>query len=725
MPPKTRADGWTVTVTHPDTDREIPVEVLDDPQLKPSLGGEAEIRIPTRKNPDWLTADFTQADANAALSVALDGEAQPIDELETIEQEADRTILVGRGGVELDTRVQAEFDAERRHIAAEELITDNTAYAADVDAPDAVATETLVQDPDTTAELDAVVIRDLTDAVAVADSETRPARGAWPINSAALSRSGTALQQNDNFTDGEAERIDDTGESLSGEFTVEHTIPADRVGIAVRFTTAASFDGQANGSGPGLELSLNGATWQPVSDNAGVGTVDWRDLGQDTVGGEETYPGGDLTPGTYTVEITGTSAGDGQDIDHVAPYDTAYYNPDNWDNTLHEPGGHLDDPRLYPLVNIPFDDYESAFSVVGARAEATLTDTGVSQRLQVSNDQGGTYLPDDGSEDNTASVDVTFPATGATARVRVRLGAYSPDGARDDATPRVGYEPQALDSYALYADIEQELLLINETIDASLSEALNQIAVDELDQWSYRLDGGTPTVAWTQIGSRVADDTPELGATPTLEKAGRTYQSITVKGSPGVASSEPVDASQTPQALVNDEILTGSETLYDPDTGENFVEGQDYTVDYSDGAVTALSGTSLTLGETYRIDYRYKIRGTYTAPTATNPDERVVEIPGVTSDRQAEQIAFVLVNDLDTPRYAATVTLPRVTRTFDPLEALPLEQTALPAAGTPLEIRDPPAIAPTGIALRLGSRRRLEAALAPLREQVRRVSERS
>jgi hypothetical protein len=210
----------------------------------------------------------------------------------------------------------------------------------------------------------------------------------------------------------------------------------------------------------------------------------------------------------------------------------------------------------------------------------------------------------------------------------------------------------------------------------------------------------------------------------TREKLAKTFDSVTIKGSNEPASNIAYTASTTYTDLPDANILSGSETVYN-DT-RNFDRGADYEMGYSAGEIRATSGGDLVAGDAYRVDYRFQARGTYAAnPTVTDPAELVETVPGVTSTRLAEQVAFVLATDIDTPRYAAEVTIPDPDPRFDPVEALPPETLGLPATIDALEVRGDPEVTTRGLRVRFGTRPAVEASLSRLSRQVSRVTDRS
>jgi len=157
-PTQVPATGWAVEIVHPTSGRVIRPSVLDDPQILPSLNGFPRIRIPVRRDPNWLTPAF---DDDPDMTVWFNGVEQPIDELRSVEHDEGKTVLVGKGGVELEQRVQAAYDTERRETAAKNLITNHTSYTADVDTPQTeVDTDQFLESVSTTADLEERVIHD-------------------------------------------------------------------------------------------------------------------------------------------------------------------------------------------------------------------------------------------------------------------------------------------------------------------------------------------------------------------------------------------------------------------------------------------------------------------------------------------------------------------------------------------------------------------------------------
>jgi hypothetical protein len=134
----------------------------------------------------------------------------------------------------------------------------------------------------------------------------------------------------------------------------------------------------------------------------------------------------------------------------------------------------------------------------------------------------------------------------------------------------------------------------------------------------------------------------------------------------------------------------------------------------------------MTAGDSYQIDYRHEVKGTH--DVVSNPDRELVEsVPGVVSERQAEQIAYVIAEvepKVNTPRYEGKLIVPSVDATFDPLEALQLDSLDLPDVATPLSIGGQPKVTPRGLVFNVGSAPPLESQLSSIRDRVEKVSDR-
>lgn len=728
------SDGWYVEIEHPSTGRVKTPEVIDlgnAPLLNPGPNALPRVRLPVRKDTVWLTDAY---DDDPVMRVWRDGDRLPVEVLRDVNQREDATVLVGVGGVELEGRERVEYDNDRRHTAANDLVTNNTSYAADTPAPNTqTRTDVVQQDPDTTLEFADVLPDSGSPNYLLGSGEVAGRRVAWTREGELYDR-GNEFRNTDPtdlsvYSAGDAAYLSRDSAATGGpdfvefDFSVDREIPAEEFGFQFRV------DDDPNNGLPGYIIELqhdNGNTYV-LDENVGEGfTVQgpaWLD--SELFDGSP-YSGADLTPGSYTIRIEITDSNAGGDefylyLDAVAPYDKRASGDLTFDNDNGSDGSALDGPAWYVPQTITFENAPSAFNVVAGDATITIDDISGEQRLQISNDNGSTWLPDDGTEQNTTSVDVNYPSPGSGSRLRVTLDGYEPSGTRSNI-PALNYESQALDAYTLRADIEQELLLIAETYDNSVESILTSIAEPAERSWRFAFDDGTPTVRFVQNGQFESNYSPEFEER-TREKLGKTYGSVTIKGSNEPSGNLPYTASTSFEALPDENILPGSETVYD-DT-ENYDRGDDYEINYQAGEIRATDGGDLVVGNDYRIDYRFRARGTYVNPDVSDPDELVETVSGVTSPRLAEQVGFVIAEDVETPRYAAEVTIPTPDPRFDPVEALPPAALGLPDGVGALEVTGSPQITEEGLRVRFGTRSAVESSLQRLSRQVSRVSDRS
>lgn len=419
---------------------------------------------------------------------------------------------------------------------------------------------------------------------------------------------------------------------------------------------------------------------------------------------------GPVGPGNAEVVIESTSQeGNGFTVDTVSLTDSRYGH-DTDSRLNNEPGGYHDTPAEQPdAIEVPFQTEPASLAVESGTATAETTPS-PAKEAAISSDGGSTY--DTAQDSDTVTAEYTDLKDSLKAKYTIGRS-----GVRETQTPRLGFKPQRIDSHSLSADLVQQILLINYTNDDSVKNILTDIAEPADRVWSFRLVDGVPTLTFIKSETRVRDSAPQT-AEKTVTKQGKTYERITIKGSNQEASGEPFVAETTPQTLVRDDILRESETVYDPDTGENFERGTDYTMSYKPGEITAVSGGNLSTGTEYRIDYRYKVEGSAGADPGPNVEELVRQVSGATSPRQCEQLAFILLDDLSTPRYAADLLIPFDDVAFDETRAYPPEAFGLENSATPLEPRGRAERTPDGLRLRIGTRDAADTAVNEIRQQV-------
>jgi len=716
-----QADGWLVEIDHPTSGRTLSPTVLDEPSLIPSLNGFAEIRVPVRRDPEWIDPAY---DANPEMRVWHNGRRQPIDELREVEQTPERSVLVGVGGVELETRVEATFDTEERQVAARQLVSANTSYATDVDTPVYdTQTDVRLADYSASSELETNATVTATDPVHFVSGQAR-------LSQVCFNQTVDDIQANGNFVvkstqTGAANAVDgdifvlQTPNTHYVEFPIDLTYD---IGAEDATTLVGGLETQIRMQHTGS--STDSVTFRVDIDGADSGiritsnennAIEWTGLASDTKD-----PSG-LSAGTHTIRYTLISNAANVEVllDNIALYDDKFAGDLSFPNTV-DANKQLSGPELYPqnfLLEYR-NDFTTAFSFTRGDVFASMNDVSNNQYVGISFDRGQTFQ----RAQNSQSIDTTPSGASSTIRFEVNLSRY---GSRTTETPTSGFNGQTIEFVRCNAGIEEALLLIDEDYDRDLLSILNEIATDDEFIWSYRIEDGTPTVSWTQPGTRRATRDPDIGDVQ-ISKDATNYPRVTVKGSPQPVSSEQFTASTSFVSLAESEILVGSESVYDASTGEQFVRGADYELNRETGEIKITNSGDMSVNTVYEIDYRHEIKATSTADNApAAPRELVEEVPGVSSVRQAEQIAFTLVRQFNDVSYAVDLTIPSDELDFDVLDAFTLENLDIPQAATPLEVRGSPTETPRGLRIRLGTQSEIEREIRQLSQQLQKVSRRS
>jgi hypothetical protein len=696
-------DQLVVEIDHPDG-HTWTVEPLDDAQFEPTINGKPQLRVPVARSSErWLASDWEGVEPD--MRAWDGGQRLPIDEFRNVETSPERLVLVGEGGKQLDDPVSVSVNQEEAYLTARNAVQNNTSYQTRFDDPGAeTREERLFQDVSGEAELVnslATPIAD-TDAFEAANGGLKPLQTCWTVEAENADRDSTSTDTGSEFSNGEAINfISGQSDYAEWDFTPQYDIPAGELRIAQRNQNAGS-------GAPTIKWSVNGTE---VGQTNHLLQMSWVVINADEIG---TLPAGE------TVTIRAEELGDLSDtrqIDVVAPFDNRFsYTLDNSPTN-----GYLDGPQWFPDgPQFDFVDSSTVFSVVGARVASTWTGTEDDQQLAVSNDLGLSYL----TANNTTTLDRSFAAgsAGATLRLRVTLGRQ---GTRDSATPRTGYQPQRLDAYELYADVKDSPVLRNRRYDTSLENVLNSIADYSNSIWEVVWDesAGSLLVDWTRPGSRPGGDVSDA-VDYSLSKNLRTFGKVTVRGSYQQRREEITANHGTAVDLGKDNLVTSRELVTDPSNGTVFEQAEDYEIDYDAGTVTTLSKGSITDGQTIAVDYQFEPRALYAEDGFDPSTDRELppqKINSVTTDREAEQAALTIQQDLDSPLYEAEVTL----STFDAGTSLidDLHVAELPV-DLGFEIQEQQRSAGK-VVLQLGSRRELTEIISDIERRLAATQERS
>jgi len=678
--------GWYVEIDDPGSSHTWTPEIAGEPEIVPAANDYPRIKIPVEKRDRWTQDRYLDAD----IRVWRDGERLPIDKFKKPEETERALILNGRGGEELDTRVQKEYDVKPIHEAAEDLINNETSYVANVDTPPAnTVLNSLLEEVDTDSALQAFFNFTATDPVTVTGGELTTLQTAFHGEGEDIGGGGGVFTAAD-ASEGEAETIFDASHEGSATFTLDYDIPDGEVGIAARFDIPNDPNNDGIFQGPPTDLLINGSTVDTLTDNTNVDS-DYRwQTASANVGG--------LSAGQHSFGYDVTKDGESNTLlDLIVVYDQRFSY--TFDSTA-DSDSLLSGPETKPdLVEVLTDDVANAFQITGGRCELTIDDTSNDQFVAVSNDRGSNYT----RADNSATVEGDF-ATG-TPQIRAKIG-LSRYGSRTTETPTTGFEGQSVDVLKLFADINKTPLLVNQDFDGTLHDVLNEMAELGYFFWEYRRSSGTESIEWTRPGQRATDaDTAASSYSWSRDVEGK-LERIVVVGGRRKKRGEQITANHgTAVALEEGRIDHGTEEVYDPNTGEQFVEGDDYElgpgVETDTGSITALANGNITDGQALEVNYAFHPEGVWTDPNAgSDPRTEVRTIPPLATDRGCAQAAQQLGFDLDTPLEQAQITIPTSDVGYNIVDA---QQFSDLPTDTALDIRDITR-SPSGITFSLGSR---------------------
>ncbi len=628
---RTGSSGWQLRVEHQDGSVHRP-RTVGSPSYQPTINGLPTARVPVPQDEKWHAKGFETAHVEAWV----DGRRLPVDELVDVEDESDRMILVLEGGRKLRDRVQREVDDQDAHLTAQEIITQDVGYAATVDDPAAdTRGDVLMQEGDTTTELQQVLPGypfPADDPRTVDNGRITTHQCATYTPGEEMTGSGGSEFFAPRYAHGSAARVLAISSYRETTESIAYDYPDGEAQVGVR----ADYGGDTH---PGFDIIVDGTTITTIApDSAYLGSdpePQWISVD---------VPGG-LAAGDHTIrlEITDPASDDSYIYwDAVTLFDGRYTNLAN--ETLTN-GGRLSYPRLHPTIPVETRDADSIEQVVAGTLEVTMTSTVNGQAVAISNDQGETWH----EASNSSAVQGEFATGSPQIRARFTLSYYDTGGGD------VVYDgAAAVDAFELSASLEDTPLLVNKSYDGSVLSVLNEIAeygnfIWQLT-WDSDIDGYR--VEWTQPGQRTNSLDPSVVDYTTNKRMGdMRYGTAVVKGSNRPVSGERFTSSHGSEVqLYQDDILEGSEAVLDPGDGTQYTRGDDYTMDYSTGAVAVLASGEMADATEYAIDYRYRTQGSYTSPSAdSEASELVRSFAGATDDRECGQIALNIIKNIQGP----------------------------------------------------------------------------
>jgi hypothetical protein len=673
------------------------------PAFTPSVNALPSVTIPIKRDESFQESRWE----DAAMTVTVDGDTLPIEQLEDVELRPEATILTGRGGVELRSRVQAQYDAAEVHAAAETLLSNNTSYSVDVATPP-TATDAGVtaQSASTDAEWETLLPSNgptATDPYEVSGGDLSLLQTAFTTEAeASVTRTNASTVSDSSiYSNGEAVELASVGDFVEFDFTTEYALPpgAPRAAVAV---------GKSGGIPLGHEFDILLDGYRIGGAVQGFKTL--SDLFWIRTEAQDLY----LEAGDHTLrmEVTALSE-DNVPVDVLAPFDDRYGY--TFDTTLNSDDA-LAGPEFYPgAVNIPLSDAEVTRSVPAAEITVSVTDATNEQAIALSSDRGETY--DEATNATTHSV--TFADRGATVRGRLTLSRFG----SASSTPATGINGQSASEVTINADLEDMPLIVSERFDGQLSAVLSRFSETVRGDFAWgvvRNSASDIEVEFAQTGQRTASDDPAIETYDVRKTTAEGIQRAVVKGGTQRQEDRVRADLGTSVALTQDNLLRDSEEVVNADDGTRYERGSDYAIDYDAGDVTAQSNGTIADGDRLDVAYRFVPQGAADDGSA-NPRTDVLRIPPLATDRGCRLAAERIVAAASMPQYEGSLTIPGDETGFSVVEDI--NPSDVPTNGETLLIRSVESAVGT-TAIQLENRASAGEIVSDLRTRVESVSER-
>jgi len=719
--------GWRVEVDLPGGTTVTPSVIDDNVSRNPTVNGYPSLSIPVPKQDIWESVDIETNDV--AMRAWKDGQRQPVDQLERVTQGEGAThILEGRGGLELQTRVEKDVDVKEAHLVAQDIVQNNSSYAANVDTPSTtVESDVTVQSPDSESEwLDALARSVETSPIIVqssGDIELAQTSFLTEAENAGTRDVDVLGSDPDIASNGEALGLSSKGSFIEETVTLDHRIPEEHVEVAARVRFPDDSDNDGTFESPGIEYRVDGSV--VGSRSAGEATS------SDTYGWAEQndYVAGDLTTGDHDVRmevVTEDANGATVLVDAFTLYDGRYHDPNQFDDDVTDTSNqHLESPANHPNGNgadLParlFEDVGRPRAVTAGEITVTVDDTAGIDLLGLSNDGGQTF-DDSASGTDTHSVD--FAGRGASIRWRMGLSAI---GSQTNAAPLNGHDTPTVDTATLTADLEDMPLVVNQTWDTDAISILQDIAANIADfLFEIRIDNtGSISVEWAEPGARSATRTGPVSDFERERIAEDIVEKVVVKGAARTVEDEPVTATHgTAVDLDHRWLNLGSEVVRDPETGISYDEGADYQLAVQAGTITTNATGAMTDGETYEVSYEYHPAGDWSVDNAPADPRTVVEtLSELPTARACAQVARLVGESVDEQLIEGRIVVPSDRAGWDVISAV--DYSELPFDGA-IELRDV-VNTPEQTALRVGSRESVSDVFERIRTRLSAVSRRA
>jgi len=369
--------------------------------------------------------------------------------LEGIESDDGRstTHLSGRGvGKDLkDGEATHRYQNERAYEAIAHYWSTYTSFSADVvtPQPDTAVTGEVAQGASTSSEWSSLGFASTAPFI-IENGRLKLGQTCYFVEAEAAADTNDMRDSDSNASAGErATMYAGTGfYRITTTFSLDYTMPGGNYKVAVRVKNANN--NVTDGMMPGFDINVDGTTiGGPADEWGGSGSFSsyrWLELGSDSA---------DLS-GSIKVRLDEKSNNADNDlyIDCLALVDTRFSY--NYDNSL-DSNGYLAGPELYPdAATATYVEESTPWNVTDGYVDVTMAKGSSADALQA-RVSGGTWFPNDGSEQDATSVSTDFGTEyGTKIQGRVTLSRMSTT--RSTATPTTGFEGEQLDSWQLSYD---------------------------------------------------------------------------------------------------------------------------------------------------------------------------------------------------------------------------------------------------------------------------------
>jgi hypothetical protein len=657
------SDGLYVEIDAPNGETLRPT-VLESSTLRASLNDVPRVEVHVPQDDRWFAEELRRAD----MRVWKDGERQPIERFERPVQQPDKTVLHGRGGIELDQDVAFDVgEFTEVHTRAEQLIQNKTPYVANVDTPEGTTREdnplntadSIASFQDTFQEVDSVSSNDVPVQLLINPSRLATSKIAWLQSSdeAVEATDLRRIQSPDTNWRGRAHQIREFGDAIEWEFEPAHVIPVEDFQFQVRKEQPVA------DLNPEIEFSLDGEVFETIpadlSSQADSETT-WTDifigspLSIDSLGGGTTH--------TFRMEVTGTSSSsDGEWIvDGIGHYDERYSSQLDFslgDGTAGIVDGVLQGPGEYPSdVPVTTVDFSRIQQIVGGRFTVDANNTSGDFTLRISNDGGSNWK----EASNATTVDGSFASGSTRIRGQIRLSRFTED---TTTSPAVGDGRQEVTLAELFADVDDTPFLQGTAHDGTVLEVLQQLADNYNFIFELSLDEteGTISVEWTQPGQRSA-----TSSAPVLDYESETDSETLVESTLVYGRSRrlrDVEVELFTDGVftdIGDDYLQRSSVSVEATDGTEYQIGEDFLVLHNEGVLRATASGAIEDGETVVVNADTRITGEFELEGADGSRDRIRRtVESASSARLATQAARQITKELSEPQRGATVTLSR------------------------------------------------------------------